>query len=348
MGTQETLTKLLGQKLVQRVYKIGGQHFGPIDVLNVLSVIQSVLGLFGSIGRPVGLVFSAPQGFTQSLREMLELARTGRQDEALSRFGLAMDGLYRSWRLMAEELANAVPPEKRAEYQLFVAGLDHSVKRSILSFKNQMHSLLRFGYRLDPDRAEAKVLSMGERSFGEIVMSPLCRIMTESFERNFVYLDPLSYVVSKPGQSRSTELDPDVDESSNRLRDAISLRQKRMKGGDITFVMPGFYLGMEYEWKIGTMPFNGSDISAYILSLAFGLDPIELVYIKRVMGDAPTDIQSLVDQQNASTGVDGKRSELVATFVLEQLKDTRRDLQLYNTTTGTFHIVPVAVGVSTS
>lgn len=345
MGTQETLTKLLGQELVQKVYKIGGQHFGPIDVL---SVIQSVLGLFASTGRPVGLVFSAPQGFTQSLREMLELARKGRQDEALSRFGLAMDGLYRSWRLMAEELANAVPPKKQAEYEPFVAGLDHRVKRSILSFKNQMDSLLRFGYLLDPDRTEAKVLSMGERSFGEIVMSPLCRIMTESFEKNFAYLDPLSYVVSKPGQSRSTELDPDVDESANRLRAVISQRQKRMEGGNITFVMPGFYLAMEHEWKIGTMPFNGSDISAYILSLAFGLDPTELVYIKRVIGDAPTDIKSLIDQQNASAGVGGKRSELVATFVLEQLLETRQDLHIYDPTTGIFHTVPVAITAPTS
>ncbi len=345
MGTQEILTKLLGQQLVQKVYKFGGQHVGAIGNIDI---IASVLGLLAHIGRPAGLVFSAPQGFTERLRQMFLLTHSGHQGRARDQFNLAMDGLYSAWTSLRDELAQAVSPERRTEFDVRSSVIDDEVLRQIASFKMQIESIFRSGNQMRPDCAEAKFLAMGERSFGEIIMRPLCDILTEFFGMNFVYLDPIHYVVSQRKQEGCKDLDPDIFISAANLREHIAGRQKWTKGGPITFVMPGFCLAVNRGWQIGTMPFNGSDISAYILSLAFGLDPVELVYIKRVMGDVPTDIQSLIDQQNASAGVDGKRSELVATFVLEQLRVARRDLQLYNTTTGTFHTVPVAVGVSTS
>lgn len=345
MGTQEILTKLLGQALVQRVCKFGGQHVGPIGNINI---IESVLSFFAVMGRPAGLVFSAPQGFTESLRQMFILSGSGHQGRAIEQFGLAMDGLHSGWTSLRDELVQAVPLEKMEDWNTRILIVDAEVVQQIGSFKMQIESIFRSGSQMKPDCAEAKVLSMGERSFGEIVMRPLCRILTEFFGMNFVYLDPIHYVVSKRQQEGCKDLDPDILTSATNLRDHIAGRQKWTKGGrPITFVMPGFYLAINKGWQVGTMPFNGSDISAYILSLAFGLEPIELVYIKRVVGGTPVDIKSLIDQQDASVGADGKKSELVATFVLRQLLARGQDLQLYNTVTGTFHRVPATVEVST-
>lgn len=337
MGTKEILERLQLSKPNQATYKIGGKQIGPLGPINV---IQSILGccvLMG--GRPIGLVFSAPEGLTRSLAEMLALSRASHHEEALDMYNRAIKQLFDAWEITRDEMKAYVATGLVFQYKSKVKIIELQIFQEIRSLEMQIRAIFCSDSNIPPDIAEAVVLSIGERAFGEIVMRPLCQIMTEFSSEHFAYLDPLQEVIAAPDQEGYIELLPDIKESVARLKQIISFRRKR-EGDELTFVLPGFYMAKHVGSPlIATMPFNGSDISAHMLSRALESD---LVYIKHLDRPLPEGgLTALIEAQNQEPVVDGKKSELVATSVLRDLRDAGRGLYLFDPKTNKSYHLPL-------
>lgn len=343
MTIRETIFQLKALPLVNKTHKIGGQQIGPLGPMNVL---QTILGCFVSMGElPKGFVFSAPAGYTRALAEMLRLSRSGKHEEAMKMFRLSVKQLFDAWEIVRDELEPLVPKERQVEYSQEVKLIEIRIfQEKIRNFVTQMEAIFRPDSDVVPNLAKAFVFSVGEQSFGEIVVRPLCEILTKFFGVNFAYLDPLQEIVAVEDEGY-TELMPNVGQSVERLKQVISFRRSR-HGESITFVVPGFYMAKNFGSPIiATMPFNGSDISAYILSLALESD---LIYVKRDIRPLPEGgIVSLIEAQERELLTDGKKSELVATSVLRWLVESQRGLRLFDPEKGQHYYLPAGekVGV---
>jgi hypothetical protein len=340
MGTQKIFADLRQQRFVQAVSKLGGKHFGPIKTVDV---INSVLAYFAYTGLPAGVVYSAPEGLTRELVEMIRLSRDGQYEEARKRFDYTMEYMVLVWERMQEGLEEAIDAPDQRKYHAYVGMMKRRVISEAISTLKMQFDLLRDS-SIDPDRAEASVLSMGERSFTMIVIEPMCELVTKFFKVEFVCLNPYLSVVGRQDQEGFTNLIPDVLSSSSRLKEVISSRKKNLGDKPVTFFMPGFYMRARIGSEaIGTMPFNFSDTSADILSRSFGPEPLDVIYVKQVEGEAPTDVKSLIETQNAATGDGIKKPELVATFVLEELLREGRPLKIYDTAQKELLTIPAKV-----
>lgn len=341
MTTQEIIQKLLVQSAVSHVYKFGGQTLGPTESLDVF---QSMIGHIASTGLPAGVVYSAPEGDTRKLMEMTELFRRGHHDESRQSFDQFIDSMVQAGKRMYRQLETIIPTSRLEEYRNWGLRFEsQQIPSWISSLKLQFDGLA--DVKLNPKRVEAVVLSMGERSLAEFVIEPMCDILRTFKGFNFQVLDPLLNVVAKKDQAGFMDLMPDVELSANRLREVISFRRRGRKihQPSPVFFMPGFYMAIEPgSFGIVTMPFNGSDISAYILSLALGVEP---VYIKRIVGALPESTMRLIEIQRGRTTPGTKPSELVADFVLQRLIEEGKPLHIYDTATNERRVIPTRTPV---
>lgn len=340
MRTREAV-RVVAERLPRKnVWKIGGGDIGSYKTLRNTNILHLILNLFLKLlGRPKGFVFSAPSGLTRELHEMLDLslnADSGVVDSLLYNFSSDITQEFRlAWLSVSQELRPLIDPNRVEAYDNLLSRIDKEMNRNIRVFHSQASSCLKgeFGF----DRDFAIMGSLGERMFGAFVMKPLCQILTEFFDMNFVYVNPLEHLVPMPGFVGYRQIEPDIFNSVTNLRRLI----KKENLGDATFVMPGFYMSSgPREKEIALMPYNGSDISAYLLAMALDVPPI---FIKKLEGSAPTSICELQDfQWNKPSAIDSKPIELIANFVLTEMIRRKEVLRIFDTNTNS--LCEISVG----
>jgi aspartokinase len=288
-------------------------------------------------GIPVGFVYSAPEGFTRSLAEMLKLSLAKEHEEARRMFHKSMQGLFEAWVLAREDMKALISTGNRAEYDAWITALELQIRQDMRGFTMQIEEVFSPKSAVHSSLAEALVLSMGERSFEKIVIAPMFETLNKFSGRRFACIDPLQEICARSGQEGYTDLEPDVEKSVERLQNLIAFRLKR-EGDNLSFVMPGFYMAKEVGFPaISTMPLNGSDRSAYILYQALRAD---LVYVKHLTRPLPDSVVSLIDDQERQPFVDGKKSELIATSVLVDLRKLGLGIRIFDPTKNKHYYLP--------
>ncbi len=329
----KTTLKLLKKKFDNATCKFGGESLGDIKNMDILKALFPIFHSIG--GRPSGVVVSAPKGLTGELHNMLKLSSDGLAPRSIGDFYFITLYFTEAWSGMRDELRKSLNPEQIEDYEVCVSRIDKEVDDAAFRFKTEFAEALTLDNQ-NKDQVFANVGSLGERMMGAIILKPLCELLTKFSDMNFVYIDPQKFLVAKPDSGGYSQLSPDVAQSIINLQQFIKEKKQEFPSSDITFVMPGFYLGVwkGTKLKLGIMEYNGSDTSAYILAKAL---LCEAIYIKKVVGEL-SDIETLrgVQQDNNADIImssSRKQDELIADQVLNSLLTEKRDLHIFDTMT---------------
>lgn len=332
--------------MISRLYpsqyaaKLGGVAIGKPTEPRLALVIPQ---LFNQCQRPAGLVYSAPSGLTKRLDIAAETLNEGGSAKRVQEdCDIILGELETMWDTTVKSIAmSKLHPRVSRRFAEFVETLEVERKSDIeeLRFKTGDHIMDYFkqarnnsipGLR---ELSHAGMLSMGERYFEAAVMKPLGKVLEQVFDIPVIFIDPISNISSEASKEGHVGIIPDIDKSIENVAVVLKTELAKKKGSSPVAFMPGYFFGKSDGAEVATMPFNGSDLSLYILAAA--LDTLTedvvtgLVYVKHVEGGLE-DTGSLLRVQNESRLEVGGKRELIMKEALELIIRDKRPLRVFD------------------
>lgn len=225
-----------------RVLKFGGSSLASVDRFReVAQIVQQQ-----AVSEKVCLVLSAPQGVTNTLVELTDLAYLG------SDYLTVLQQLQQRYHQLLTEAASALTEQRVTEVQLLI---DQQLEQ--LSAQLQGIQLLRYC----PDHIKAQILGLGEQ-FSVALMTAIlgCR------QQQVVLLNAIETVKSSGDYLNATA---DIAASEVTLPQAIAARPAQI------YVIAGF-VSSNAQGETCLLGRNGSDYSAAVVAAAIRASACEI------------------------------------------------------------------------
>ncbi|GGW65097.1 bifunctional aspartate kinase/homoserine dehydrogenase I [Alishewanella tabrizica] len=224
-----------------RVLKFGGSSLASVSRFSEVAEIV----MQQAATEQVCLVLSAPQGVTNTLVELTDLAYLGTDFQAL------LNQLEQRYQLLLNAVAYLSEQQK--------AGVSQLISQQIqqLSWQLQGMSLLRFC----PDHIKAQILGLGEQ-FSVALMTALLQAQGA----DVIALDAVQLVKSQGDYLNATA---DVSATSVTLTQAIAQRHAAV------YVLAGF-VSSNAQGETALLGRNGSDYSAAVIAAAIRASACEI------------------------------------------------------------------------
>ena len=221
-----------------KVMKFGGSSLATADKF------QQVVGLIEDRTEPVAAVFSAPQGITNALVTLIELAKNG--DELTPQ----LDDISQRLLTLCTDCATWRDGFDVSHSQQQTAGL-----------LDQLRTLAQGCAMIGqcPEVTAAQILSVGEK-FSTLLMAALLRT-----RHPVTVIDPKLFLTT---EDFSGEPVADLTTSQQRFAEHYAEREELA-------VMPGFY-GTNPDGELCLLGRNGSDYSAAVLAVCTGAERCEI------------------------------------------------------------------------